>query len=449
MKRILIVDDDVAVTNYLMVALMQTALFEVQVLNQSSQVLEHLQREPPDIMLLDMDMPDVSGMDILKAMRKKDLDIPVVVLTGVPDAQLAVKAMKRGAFDYLIKPVDDEQLIEVLQTVMEQHALNRSIQQLPPELSRDDLVSPAAFDHVPTKASAMIRVLHQAERMAHSDMSIFIWGERGTGKEGLARAIHDASPRRDQPCVCVDVAAYDAERFSGDFFGQARRWGGREEERPGFLEQAGGGTVFLDNIDQLSLPVQVRLRRVLQECEYYREDSTEIRTSSARFVVSSTKDLTSRDYKGRFDRDLLYHLMINSLLIPPLRERRGDVPLLCDHFLARYTKRFGRKVEGFHPSFTDALAGYDFPDNVQELRTIVKASLAATDDGKPITAEALPNWICARIEGDVDDIAERPEPLRDVQREHVQRALDYYSGDRDRTALELGIERKALDELLA
>ena len=346
MKRILIVDDDVAVTNYLMVALMQTDLFEVQVINRSRIVVETVEREPPDIMLLDMDMPDVSGMDILASMSSRGLDIPVVILTGVPDVELAVKAMKRGAFDYLVKPVEDEHLVEVLKTVMEKHALNRSIKQLPSELSREDLVDPAAFDHVPTQDPAMIRVLHQAERMALSDMCIFIWGERGTGKEGLARAIHKASSRSDQHCVAVDVAAADPERFPADLFGQAQRWGDREGERPGFLEQAAGGTLFLDNIARLSLPMQVRLRRVLQEGEYYREDSTVIVESSARFIVSTTRNLTHKKYKGRFDRDLLYHLMINSLLIPPLRERRGDIPLLAEHFLTRYSKRFGRKVGG-------------------------------------------------------------------------------------------------------
>jgi two-component system, NtrC family, response regulator HydG len=448
MKRILIVDDDVAVTNYLMVALMQTDLFEVQVINRSRIVVETVEREPPDIMLLDMDMPDVSGMDILASMSSRGLDIPVVILTGVPDVELAVKAMKRGAFDYLVKPVEDEHLVEVLKTVMEKHALNRSIKQLPSELSREDLVDPAAFDHVPTQDPAMIRVLHQAERMALSDMCIFIWGERGTGKEGLARAIHKASSRSDQHCVAVDVAAADPERFPADLFGQAQRWGDREGERPGFLEQAAGGTLFLDNIARLSLPMQVRLRRVLQEGEYYREDSTVIVESSARFIVSTTRNLTHKKYKGRFDRDLLYHLMINSLLIPPLRERRGDIPLLAEHFLTRYSKRFGRKVGGFHQSFLDSLAAYDFPDNVQELRSIVKASLATTDDGQQITVEALPMWIRSRLEGEGTDVLEGPEPLLNVQREHVQHALNYYGGDRERTARELGIERRALDELL-
>ena len=449
MKRILIVDDDVAVTNYLMVALMQTDLFDVQVINRSRIVVETVRQEPPDIMLLDMDMPDVSGMDILESMSQLGLDIPVVILTGVPDVELAVKAMKRGAFDYLVKPVEDEHLVEVLQTVMEKHALNRSIELLPSELKREDLVDPSAFDHVPTQDPAMIRVLHQAERMALSDMSIFIWGERGTGKEGLARAIHKAGPRRDQACVCVDVSAADPAKFPADLFGQARRWGGREEERPGFLEQTAGGTLFLDRIARLSLPMQVRLRRVLQEGEYYREDSTEILHSKARFIVSSTKDLTSKKWKGRFDRDLLYHLMINSLLIPPLRERRGDIPLLAEHFLTRYSKRFGRKVAGFGQSFLDSLAAYDFPDNVQELRSIVKASLATTDDGQLITADALPMWIRSRLEGERADVLEGPEPLLNVQREHVQHALSYYGGDRDRTARELGIDRGALDELLA
>ncbi len=449
MKRILIVDDDVAVTNYLMVALMQTDRFEVTVINDSRRVLETLDRDPQDIMLLDMDMPDVSGMDILRRLRKQDLDVPVVVLTGVPDVELAVRAMKLGAFDYLVKPVEDEQLVEVLESALQHHAMSRSIQQLPTELTREDLADPAAFEHVPTQNAAMIRVLHSAERMARSDMAVFLSGERGTGKEAMARAIHKASPRCREPFVAVDVAAADPSQFPAEFFGQARRWGGREDERPGFLEQAGSGTLFLDNIDQLAMPMQVRLRRVLQEGEYYREASTEILESEARFVVASAHDLTAKEYKGRFNRDLLYHLMVNCLVIPTLQERRGDIPLLADHFLARYAKRFRRQVPGFGPSFFEALAHYDFPDNVQELRSIVKASLVATDDGAPIGVEALPTWIRERIENGDPDPLDAPEPLREVERDHVKRALRYYSGDRTRTARELDISLGELEGLLA
>ncbi len=448
MKRILIVDDDVAVTNYLMVALVQTDRFEPTVINDSRHVLETLERAPVDIMLLDMDMPDVSGMDILRRLQELGMDIPVVVLTGVPDVELAVKALKLGAFDYLVKPVEDEELVEVLDNALQHHAMNRSIQQLPTELSRDDLRDPAAFEHVPTKDAAMIRVLHTAERMARSDMSVFISGERGTGKEALAKAIHKASPRCREQCVALDVAAIHPDQFPADFFGQARRWGGQEQERPGFLEQVGSGTLFLDNIDQLTMPMQVRLRRVLQEGEFYREASAEIRSCDARFVVSSTCDLTAKEYKGRFDRDLLYHLMVNNVEIPPLRDRRSDIPLLADHFLAKYSKRFGRSVAGFDPGYLEALASYDFPDNVQELRSIVKASLVATDDGKHITVEALPAWIRDRIEKGSPDPLAAPEPLREVERDHVKRALHYYGGDRERTARELHITRNELDALL-
>jgi len=448
MKRIMIVDDDVAVTNYLMVALVQTDRFEPVVINDSRRVLETLERDPADIMLLDMDMPYVSGMDILRRLGDLGVDIPVVVLTGVPDVELAVKAMKLGAFDYLVKPVEDEELVGVLDNALRHHAMNRSIQQLPTELSREDLDDPKAFAHVPTQDAAMIRVLHAAERMARSDMAVFISGERGTGKEALAKAIHKSSPRCSDKCVALDVAAINPDQFPADFFGQAQRWGDQEQERPGFLEKASPGTLFLDNIEQLTMPMQVRLRRVLQEGEYYREASTEIRLSEARFVVSSTCDLTAKEYKGRFDRDLLYHLMVNNLVIPPLRDRRGDIPLLAEHFLKKYSKRFRRRVPGFDQAFLEALASYDFPDNVQELRTIVKASLVATDDDQYIGVDALPAWIRDRIEKGDPDPLDAPEPLREIERDHVQRALRYYNGDRDRTARELAITLSELDELL-
>ncbi|MCK4236087.1 MAG: sigma-54-dependent Fis family transcriptional regulator, partial [Candidatus Krumholzibacteria bacterium] len=331
MKRILIIDDDTAVTNYFMVFLMQTGLFDSTIVNDSRKVADLMEKEKFDIILLDMDMPNVSGMDILRNMRGKGMDTPVVVLTGVSDVDLAVKAMKFGAFDYLIKPVDDDKLLEVLDNAMEHSVLHKTIDQLPKRLTRGDLAHEVAFERFPTQHPVMIRLFHQAEKVASSDLSIFIWGERGTGKEAIARAIHQASPRRDKPFVAVEADSQDPSRFPSFFFGQARDWDGSRKETLGLLEEANHGTLFLNNIDALTLPMQVRLKRVIQTGEYYRESSARIRYVDVRMIVSSTHDLTSPEYKDKFSRDLLYHLMVNSIQIPPLRERVDDIPLLSDH----------------------------------------------------------------------------------------------------------------------
>jgi DNA-binding NtrC family response regulator len=448
MKKILIVDDDPAVTNYLMVFLMQTGLFETTVVNDSREVSGLLGPEAFDIVLLDMDMPNVNGMDILNEMRGGGLDIPVVVLTGVSDVDLAVRAMKLGAFDYLIKPVDDDKLLEVLNNAMEHRVLHRNIETLPEKLTRKDLEHEDAFAHFSTRDQGMIRLFHQAEKIAASDLSIFIWGESGTGKEALARAIHNASNRGDKPFVAAEADSQDPETFPAFFFGQDRTWGGTREERPGILEEANHGTLFLNHVDALSNSMQVRLKRFLQAGEFYRENSTQIRKADVRMIVASTKDLTEPDYVDTFSRDVLYHLMINSIHMPPLRDRMGDLPLLVEKLLMQESEKAGRSFKGVSQEVLDYLKGYSFPSNVMELRTII-AGAVANEESENITVDSLPPSIRQIIEGEGAGLpgAFVPRKLDSVVKDYVVKTLEYFSGQKDLAAKELGITVEEIDKI--
>jgi DNA-binding NtrC family response regulator len=448
MKRILLVDDDVAVTNYFMVFLVQTGLFEPYVANDPRTVAGLLEREKFDAILLDMDMPNVSGMDILRGMRAKDDDTPVVILTGVSDVDLAVRAMKLGAFDYLTKPVDDENLVQVLENAIEHRTLRETIDGLPQELTRKDLAFEAAFTRLPTQEPAMIRLFHQAEKLAASDVSIFIWGESGSGKETLARAIHEASPRRGGPFVVVEADSQDPDKFPAFFFGQAKDWRGSREETPGLVDHADHGTLFLNNIGDLSLPMQVKLRRLMQTGEYYRESSTIIRTADVRMIVSAKRDLTHPDYANRFSRDLLYHLMINSIRIPPLRERPGDIPLLAELFLKEESEKAGKSITGFSADCMHLLVSYPFPDNVQELHTIVAGAVANADTDM-ITIESLPLFIRERIERGASADIFKPKRLDEVAREHARLTLHYFGQQKEAAAEVLGITPAELERLIA
>jgi DNA-binding NtrC family response regulator len=395
-----------------------------------------------------MDMPNVNGMEIMAEMRRKRIETPVVVLTGVSDVDLAVKAMKLGAFDYLTKPADDEKLLEVIDQAIEHHALHKTIEDLPKQLSLADLEHGAAFDDFPTQDPQMIRLLHQAEKLAASNLSIFIRGESGTGKETIARAIHRASPRKDGPFVVVEAGSQDQESFPAFFFGQARNWSGSREEAPGILEQADHGTLFLNQVDALSLPVQVRLLRAIQTNEFYRENSTQIRKADVRMIVASARDLTRPDYKQTFLRDLLYHLMINSLYLPPLRERLADMPALAEKFLAEEARKLGRGIGGFSGEFFDFLKDYSFPGNLQELRTIVAAAAANTESGL-VSLDSLPTYIRETIRQEKASPREgfRPGPLSEVVREYVQKSLEHFGHRRDVAAEALGISREEIDRL--
>ncbi len=448
MKNILIVDDDPAVTNYLMVFLMQTGLFETTVVNDSRKVGGLLDEHSFDIVLLDMDMPEVNGMDILNDMHAKGFDIPVVVLTGVSDVDLAVRAMKLGAFDYLIKPADEEKLLEVLNNAIEHRVLHRDISTLPEKLTRKDLEHEDAFAHFSTRNQAMIRLFHQAERIAASDLSIFIWGESGTGKEALARAIHRASQRRDKPFVAAEADSQDPETFPAFFFGQDKTWGGTREEKPGILEEANEGTLFLNHIDALSGSMQVRLKRFLQTGEFYRENSTQIRKADVRMIVASTKDLTSPEYMDSFSRDVLYHLMINSIYVPPLRDRMDDMPVLVEKLLEEESEKAGRTFKGASDDFFEYLAEYSFPSNVMELRTMIAGAVANEEDDT-LTADSLPPSIRKLVEGEKAAIKEIfvPRKLDDVVREYVMRTLEHFSNRKDLAARELGITVEEIDRI--
>jgi DNA-binding NtrC family response regulator len=449
MKKILIVDDDPAVTNYLMVFLMQTGLFETTVVNDSREVADLLDESPVDIVLLDMDMPNVSGMDILNDMRAKGLDTPVVVLTGVSDVDLAVRAMKMGAFDYLIKPADDEKLLQVLNNALEHSTLHRSIDTLPSELTRKDLEHEAAFDHFATRNQGMIRLFHRVEKIASSDLGIFIWGESGTGKEALARAIHKASPRRDKPFVAAEADSQDPESFPAFFFGQDRTWSGSSEERPGILEQANEGTLFLNHIDALSNPMQVRLKRFLQTGEYYRENSTQVRKADVRMIVASTKDLTSPEYRATFSRDLLYHLMVNSIQMPPLRDRMDDLPLLAREILKEESRRAGKTIKGFSDDFMEYLNDHTFPNNVQELRTIIAGAVASAD-AETLTVDSLPASIKGMVDHEEPPIRKvfTPVRLEVVIADHVRETLTQMGNDRKAAAEGLGISVEELNRIV-
>ncbi len=449
MKKILIVDDDPAVTNYLKVFLMQTGIFETTVVNDSREVGGLLGPEAFDIVLLDMDMPNVNGMDILNDMRGRGLDIPVVVLTGVSDVDLAVRAMKLGAFDYLIKPVDDDKLLEVLNNAIEHRVLHRNIETLPETLNRNDLEHEDAFAHFSTQDQGMIRLFHQAEKIAASDLSIFIWGESGTGKEALARAIHSASNRRDRPFVATEADSQDPETFPAFFFGQDRTWSGTREESPGMLEEANQGTLFLNHIDALSGSMQVRLKRFLQTGEFYRENSTQIREADVRMIVASTRDLTDPEYKDSFSRDVLYHLMINSIHMPPLRDRVGDLPLLVEKLLLQEAEKAGRTFKGVSDDVLDYLKGYSFPNNVMELRTII-AGAVANEEADTITVDSLPPSLRQLVDGERAGLVTTFEPrkLESVVREHVLKTLEHFSGRKDVAARELGITVEEIDRIM-
>ncbi len=452
MRSILIIDDDVAVTNYLMVFLMQSETFEPTVINDSREVPPLLEQETFDIMLLDMDMPNLSGIDLLKIVRENDVETPVVVLSGVNDVDLAVKALKLGAFDYLTKPVDDEYLLEVIERALRNRDLRDNISSLPDQLSRDDLDYEEAFSRLPTENPEMIHLLHRVEKIAIGRQGVFVMGGRGTGKGKVAEAIHHAGPRKEGPFVAVNAAAHDPDQFARKFFGQATDWTGEHKETPGLVDDAEGGTLYLSNIEELSMAVQQRLDRLIRTGEFYREGTTQIRSADVRFIGGSTKDLRSDAYRDSFSQDLLYHLWVNLIQLPLLRDRSDDIPLLAEHYLKREVSRAGIAIEGIAPELASFLQTYAFPGNLEELRDVITTCVRkyltsgeVPEDGL-VGVDSLSNYLRDKIRaGTRNPSNRRLRTLSEVIHEHVLWTVTTVKGDLALAAQELGISLEELD----
>jgi DNA-binding NtrC family response regulator len=448
MHEIMIVDDDTAVANYLMVFLTQSEIYHPTVVTDPNEVLEMLRIQQFDAMILDLDMPGMSGFDLLKEFQRQDLVMPVVVLSGINDVELAVRSLKLGAFDYLSKPVEDQLLLDVLRKAITTRTLQSSIERLPSRLSRGDLDHEEVFARLKTRNPKMIRIFHQVERMAAGNLNIFIHGELGTGRRTLARVIHEASPRRDHPFVAVNAASHDPEQFAAMLFGVARGWQGDSEGRTGFIEQAHLGTMFIANIGRMTKPAQRRLDRLIRTEEYYREGSTEVQQIDIRLITASSRDLTRDTYDATFSRQLLYRLRTNVVNLPPLRLLPDDIPLLAEHFLAREAREAGRGAMFLDPELAKLLQGYHYPGNHEELRDIIAISVRKVE-GDTMTIASLPHYILRRLRMGREEVGGFiPHSLREATREHVARTVKFLDGDRSVASEKLGISPSEVDAIL-
>lgn len=446
MKRILVIDDDVAVLNYFMILLAQTQLYEVQILSDSSGAFDAIDAGHFDAILLDMDMPVVHGREVLAYVKEKHPDIEVIVITGVEDVQLAVESMKAGAYDYLCKPIDENRLLTVLDRALERSQMRGEISKLRDQISLEGLRHKEAFRSIITQNKSFLRVLHRVDQIAESENYVLIWGESGTGKELVARAIHRISRRRDRPFVAVNAGTFASELFSSEFFGHERgAFTGAIQSKAGFFEKADGGTLLLDEIGELELPVQSKLLRVLQEGEYFRVGSTEKRGSDVRIIACTNKDLAEEIEKGRFRRDLYYRLNICSVFLPPLRERDGDIELLAGCFLEKHNRTNSKSILTIDNDVIDILEMYDYPGNVRELDNII-AEAVVVETGRTLSRRSLPRYVLNAVNNSRGSSVPQSErkTLSEVEAEHIKHMLDLTDGNRTAAAEILGISRVSL-----
>lgn len=443
MNKILVIDDDQAVLNYLNIFLLQADMFDITTLSNSTRAYHELKNNKYDLLLLDMDMPDVTGLDILKMLHENSIDVATIVLTGVEDIALAVSAMKLGALEYLTKPVDTERLMNLIKSVLEDRNRQKVVEE---RYQPSDLKFRDAFKDIITQNEKMINVFSVVEKMAQTDSSILVWGESGTGKELIARAIHRISKRSKENFVAVNAGTFANELFTSEFFGYNQgAFTGATANKRGFLEEADKGTLFLDEIGELALPIQVKLLRVLQEGEFFRLGSTKNLKVDVRIVAATNKNLHEEIKKGNFRKDLFYRLNMNSVYLPPLRERKGDIPSLAYHFLAKFSELNGRKIDKIAEPAMKLLVSYDYPGNVRELMNIINSGVIIETTSE-LKKKSLPNYFLENTTHIVDDgLADlRLKTLEDVEKDHIKKIIAFTGGNKTKAAQILGISRISL-----
>lgn len=379
---ILVVDDDVGLLLSIKATLVSSGMPEPALVSDSGRVMELLRNHHFHLVLLDLLMPHLSGMDILLHLKEEFPDIECVIVTAVDEVSSAVQAMKFGAYDYLVKPLNSEKLIIVVNRALERYSLRHGLALFERRQSFSDIDNPLAFKDMVAQDEAMALVFHQTEAVATTDYSVVITGESGTGKEMLARIIHRLSNRSNRPFLAVNVAAFSKTLFEDEFFGHTKgAYTGALSDKEGFFEAAQGGTLFLDEITELEPSFQGKLLRVIQEGELYRLGSTVVRNVDVRIIVATNRDIQEEIRKNAFRTDLFYRLNMCHINVPPLRDRTDDILPLAHHFLKIHATKNKKEIDSLAPDLADRLLEYPFPGNVRELENIIASAVLLVKGG--------------------------------------------------------------------
>jgi DNA-binding NtrC family response regulator len=449
-ERILVVDDDWDFLELMKARLRGAGFKQVKIEDDPLKAAALFESEVLfDIALIDMTMPEMDGLQLLDMVKNNSPRTECIIVTAVNDARVAVQCLRKGAYDYLVKPISEEDLVFSLKRTLEKKRL-LDILDLEKSHRLPTLSNPEAFESITTRSPRMLRLLKEAELHARSDVPILITGESGTGKELLARAIHAVSPRARYPFMPVNMAAISASLFEAEFFGHTRgAFTGAEKERDGYLKNAHHGTLFLDEIGTLPPAMQVKLLRVLQDGEYTKLGSSASHKVDARVVAATNEDLEQMISAKTFRKDLYYRIRGGWLHLLPLRERKEDIPLLVDLFLKEY--RAPSSSCGIDQAAMCLLAEYHFPGNIRELKSIIQSAVNLAQ-GNPISADELPQQLRRpKVTSACDQIVNAGglASLAQVEKTHILNVYRQLNDNKSQTARILGIGLNTLRRKLS
>ncbi len=457
---IMMIDDEEQALKSFEMTLRSASMNNFIICHDSRDVMPLLHSRDIEVMLLDLRMPHISGEELLEDIVSDYPEIPVIIVTGANDVEIAVKCMQLGAFDYIVKPVEKSRLVSATRRAVEMRELQRENQLLKNHMLSNKLDYPEAFSEIITNSSGMRVIFQYAEAIAASPRPVLITGETGVGKELIARAVHRLSQRNGE-FVPVNVAGLDDNVFADTLFGHKKgAFTDAREARSGLVEKASGGTLFLDEIGDLNTTAQVKLLRLLQEGEYFPLGSDLAKRSDARIVVATNQDLDALRSSGKFRKDLYYRLCDHQIQIPPLRDRREDLPVLTEHFLDKASKTLERKKPTPPAELITLLSTYHFPGNVRELEAMVFDAVSSHKSGKlsldmfkvhvarPSAVSGIHPEEIPRLENQLIIFTDQLPTLKQAEQMLVDEALQRSKGNQSIAALSLGISRQALNKRL-
>ena len=440
---ILVVDDEQGIRQSFNMVLKNQ--FNILMADSGKEAIDLFTRNSVDLVLLDIILQNENGLDLLEKFKELDPNTEIVMVSAIKDVKTAVKAIKLGAYDYLEKPFFVEDILKTVNRAMEKHRLVKEVTYLRGELERNH-----PFDKIIGKDKKMQDIFNLISSLADGDGPVLIQGESGTGKELVARAIHKLGSRRDQPFVVINCAAIPKTLMESEIFGHIKgAFTGASQPKTGKLEIGDKGNIFLDDVDTLDIAMQAKLLRVIQEKEFEKLGSTKLIKIDARFIASSNKDIKGLIEKGEFREDLFYRLNVFPIQLPPLRERRGDIPLLLDHFLELYAKNSGKAPKKIAESSLHFLVeAYDWPGNVRELQNLIER-LTTITKGDTIYLK--------NINGFGEDKEDRKEisemALKDAselfKKQLIHEVLERVGGNRTEAAKILGIHRNTIHKRIS
>ena len=447
--KIILIDDDPDYLDVLWARLSKAGFKNIKMEDLSVKAANLFKAgEEFDLALIDMSMPDIDGMTLLNIIKSNSPNTECIMVTAINEAKVAMECIRKGAYDYLVKPVSQEDLALAVNRALERKHL-RNLLDIDKRSSLPELTNKAPFTPIITRSRNVLKVLKEAELHASSDVPILITGESGTGKELLAQAIHAASPRAKARLTPVNMAALTGSLFDAEFFGHTRgAFTGADRERIGYLEHTHGGTLFLDEIGIMPLELQGKLLRVLQDGEFTKVGANRSQKVDVRIISATNEDMEQLVAQRKFRCDLFYRLRGGWLHIPPLRQRKADIPLLLSVFLKDYCDDDRCRID---VKSMNLLMNYDYPGNIRELKTIIQSAVNLAQ-GRPVTAECLPDHMRTRKiiprEAEAGD-SEAIRPLAQVEKEYILKVYKMLNQNKSRSARALGISLNTLRRKLA